>query len=232
MGLDGMSAAVTFITASYAKGIFLAEAGYSVFSQTRPDWEWWIVLNGPNLETEAVAIRLADMDSRVKLFYYPASEEERYKIYYPAAIANEYYPKVQTPYFTWLSDDDILEPCFIEALAGALEADPNKDVVFGTLEGVRLDGGRSYTTGWILARNPIGRGTHVSPDCVIDSGQILQTKRSYDALKGWQIPIGWDTAHHVDGIYMDKVARKFTFWPVGVKVITHRRSKIATFGKS
>jgi glycosyltransferase involved in cell wall biosynthesis len=228
-----MSAAVTFVTATYNKPVYLAEAAHSVFTQTRPDWEWWIVLNGPTMETEAVALRLADMNEKVKVFHHPATENRRRQVYYPSVIANQYYPKIETPFFTWLSDDDMLGPQFIEKLAGALEADRNKSVVWGHLEAVvQCDRGNlKRINDHILAQQPIGRDTGINPCGLIDSGQILQTKKSYDALGGYKIPVDWGSAYHHDGIYMNRLAKNFTFWPIDVKAVIHRRSALATFKK-
>jgi len=233
MGFDKMTASVTFVTATYNKGIILADAGFSVLGQSRPDWEWWIVLNGPDRATEAVAARFADMDKRIKVFDFPTTVQTRREKYLPAVIANEYYPKVTTPYFTWLSDDDILDPLFIQVLAGALEANPYWDVVYGHLEFMRCWDERSIVADyrWICAHSPIGMGTGISPDCRIDSGQILQTKRLWDMLGEYRIPEEWEYACHVDGIYMAHLAQYATFYPVDAKVLSHVKRPLSTWRK-
>lgn len=217
---------VTIITASYNKGYLLAQAGFSVIRQTSPNWIWWIVLNGADLETEAIALRLADMDTRIKVFEYPANEAERGEVYYPSAIINEYYSKVETPYLAWLSDDDLLAENFVEDLSKALEDDPTKDVVYGhcytTRNGVAVDA--------IYAHKVMGKGTGLWPDCVLDGGQILQTKRSHDIIN-YKLPITWDKAGHIDGVYLNKLAEHFTFWPVNVAAVIHRRTPLSTWRK-
>jgi hypothetical protein len=225
-----MGASTTFVTATYAKPYMLVEAAFSVFAQIRQDWEWWIVLNGPIPETEAVAYRLADMDSRVKIFEEETSHERRFKEYMPAVIVNKYYPLIKTPFFSWFSDDDLLDACFVQQLAGFLEKNPDKDIVYGHCEGIKVGGrGQWKRKKWILAKRPLGKGTGIDPDCKIDSGQIMQTKRSYNALNGYQLPTSWQNASHVDGIYMSRLARDFTFWPLGVRVVIHRNSHQSTF---
>jgi hypothetical protein len=228
-----LSAAVTFVTATYGKPLYLLEAAYSLFAQTRPDWVWWIVPNAPTQETEAVVRRLETMDDRIKVFNYPATERGRYAIYYPSAIANEYYPKIETPYFTWLSDDDMLGRRFVEKMAGELDKG-TKHVVWGHLQAVAQGAnGTTYRIPRydILAQRPIGRDTGVDPCGKIDSGQILQTKESYNSLKGYKMPTNWGSAYHHDGIYMNHLATKYTFWPVDVVAVVHRRSSLATFKK-
>lgn len=218
---------VTFITATYNKAQMLAEAAKSVFAQTSSEWVWWILLNEADAQTEAVALRIASMDSRVKLIDFPIVESERYKIYYPAVISNHFFKKVTTPYFTWFSDDDLLEPCFVEVLAGALDADPSKDIVYGHCRIIR---GNQFIA--MLGANTVfGKTTGIWPDCKIDSGQTLQTKRSYDSLGNYKIPTTWDHANHVDGIYMNHLAQRFPFWPIDRLVLTHRYSPLSAFGK-
>lgn len=239
-----MKPSVTFVTGTYRQTYLLESAAQSVFAQTRGDWEWWIVMNGPTEPNRIVAERIAE-DPRVKLFEMPVEDTERHlirfpvqpeysnKVYYPAVIANQYYPKIETPFFTWFSDDDLLDARFVELLAGTLEVDGSKDVVYGGMEGFTVNerGDILYPVLNIPAKEKMGLGTGIMPDCRIDSGQILQTKRSYDALGGYKIPETLDISWHSDGIYMNQLARSYTFWPVDARVLIHRRSPLSTWDK-
>ena len=222
---------VTILTPTYNKPQFLAEAANSVLRQTFPNWNWWIVLDGADAETQAVAIQLARCN-RITLFDEKTTDEQRRAEYRPAAILNKYYPKIHTNYLCWLSDDDLFEPVYLELLVGALESQPEYEVAFGACEVVKQagsEGWRHYR--WLRAKTPIGKGTGVMPDFVIDGGQILQTKSSYELLQGYQLPIDWISACHVDGIYMNELARHFCFLPVREKVLTHRCTYLSTHTK-
>jgi glycosyltransferase involved in cell wall biosynthesis len=221
----------TIVTATYNKPAYLREAGLSVLGQTRGDWRWWVVLDGADEETAAVALDFQETDPRVTVFEEHVAAADRWvKEYRPAALINKYYPLVTTRFLAWLSDDDVLEPCYLEVLAGELDRHLAYDVVFGTCEVVRYaHGGTAQPHAWLRADRAFGVGTDATPGCNIDGGQILQTKRSYDALGGWQLPTDFQSASSVDAIYMNQLAERFTFVPVARKVMTHRRTPASSF---
>lgn len=221
----------TIVTATYNKAEFLAEAAESVFRQTRADWCWWLILDGPDEPTRRLAGKLADQDPRVTVFHESTTEEQRTREYRPAVLINNYFPRIDTRYFCWLSDDDLLEPDALEVLVDALRTHPEFDVAYGACEVVTQAGSDWRHKNWIRAPANLGKGTNRRPDCVIDGGQVLQTKRSFDALDGYRLPTDFAEAHHVDGVYLNRLARDFTFFAVNRKVMTKRCTYLSTHKK-
>lgn len=228
-----MKPATTIITSTYNKYNYFVDAAQTVLAQTRSDWQWWVILNSPVEKLEIVVQGYASIDPRITVFYHPCTEEERRKFYQPAIIINKYYPRVDTPYLVWLSDDDLWEATFLEDLVGELEADPSKDIVYGSCDLVYwpLVNAKEWIYRTTLkADKKIGAGTKLDPPLFVDGGQVVQTKRSYDALKGWQLPTDWKSGSHLDGIYTSMLGNQFVFHPVNKKVCTKRYSAWATFG--
>lgn len=226
------SSACTILTPTYNKASFLTEAARSVEAQTHSRWEWWLVLDGPDAETLDVAHALSRRDPRIHVFHEPTTERERQSVYRPAIILNQFYAKVETPYLCWLSDDDLLEPHYLELLIGEIESTPNVDVAYGACEVLTQTVTNQWRhLRWLMAEQPVGVGTTRMPDRIIDGGQIVQTKRSYDALQGYLQPTDWKLANHVDGIYLNELARHFIFVPVFEKVMTKRCTYLSTHVK-
>lgn len=222
---------VTIVTATYNKPQFLFDAGLSVLNQSYENWSWWIVLNGSDHYTTAVAKGFARKDARVQVFNEPTDEGRRKKEYMPAVIINKYYPLVNTKYIFWLSDDDTLYQEGLKALVEALEKDPQKDIVYGDCQFVKLVNDQWKKGKWIRAKQEMGLGTGILPDKRIDGGQFLQTKRSWMIFtkEGLTITTDWRHANHIDGIYMNGLASLFTFYPIPVPVVLHRCTPLSTF---
>lgn len=225
--------ALTIITPTFNKGKYLRDAAHCVFMLTWWDWVWWIILDNANEETKEVAFSIRDdpkMCGKVKIFEETFPEAERFKECRPAAMINKYYPMVETKYLYWFSDDDLLDRSGIERLIGALESHPEWDIAHGRCVITHeLKDGSYAVYGELGGRSDIGLGTGIMPLCQIDGGQILQTKRSYDRLGGWQLTTLMAHAAVVDGVYMNKLAEHFRFHYVDTPLLTHRRTKLSVY---
>ena len=225
---------VTIVTATYNKPEFLREAADSVFAQTDPGWLWWIILDGADEPTRRLTTLLAEMDRRIRVVDERTAESLRRAEYRPAVIINKFYPLVTTPYLCWLSDDDLWEPCFLSALCGKLRRHPKEDVAYGVCENIRQTGDAWRHKSWHPAERPLqpfGDAFGRMPDCRIDGGQIVHTRRVYAALDGWQLPTDFRNAGHVDGLFMNQLARRAVFRPVDRKVLTHRCTYLSRWQK-
>lgn len=218
---------ITVFTPTRNKAKYLIEAWHSLWNQSLKDWHWMVVGNNPDIST---LMTLADLSRHSPdLVTINLDSDMEHEHYAPAILMNRYFPKIQTKYFMFLADDDILEPAALELLVARLESNPTWDIVHGKCEIITEQPDGSYIhSGWMGGEADLGLGTGRGPDCVIDGGQILQTKRSYDSLKGWQIPTIRETCGHVDGIYMAELAKHFTFHFMDWKVLTHRRTRFST----
>lgn len=221
-----MKPLTTIITPTYNKPAFFREAAQSILNQTIPDWRWWVILDGADDETTAIAQELADRDARIVLF--TERVEDRHAEYRPAMLANKYFPLVSTKYLCWHSDDDLKEPCFLEALVGELERNPGSHVAYGKCRGF-VQNGEEWIALESLPEDPtwrFGPDSDLTPDCRLDSGQVLWTRASWDLLS-WQFPSADSAANHVDGMYLEKLARQFEFRFVDRKVQTIRHSHLS-----
>lgn len=214
----------TIVTATYNKPDYLPDAAESVFAQTDPDWEWWIVLDGACETTRQLVYGWAAAWPQIRVFDEPTTERQRRERYRPAVIANRYYPMVQAPFMAWLSDDDILSPRFLELLTGALRSHPDRDVAYGRCDQVRLTASGEQQHQRTIPETGLPEfGPGLMPCSHLDGGQIVHTRRAYQSLDGWQIPDRWDhQTDRTDGLFLDELARRFTFHGVPETVLTHR----------
>ena len=233
----------TIITPTYNKHEFLPEAAESVLRQTCPDWRWWLILDDAEEETKEIAYGYAKLDNRITIFeekfispWQPCINElvtDRNPHHFrrEAHIRNFYFPRVGTKYLSWLSDDDILEPCFVEVLTSKLE-EKDDDIAFGFADVIIKQDGE-----WQLKRThapdcDLGLGQRVDPFTVIDGGQFLQTKRSWEKLRyDFNAYHGHTMPNLLDAVYMKNLAMHFTFYRVPVKVYTKRITYLSTFEK-
>ena len=108
---------ITTIIPTFRRPKELQRAIKSVLGQTYPHFQIWVYDNASGDETEAVVVSLAKDDSRIKYFCHPQNIN--------AAPNFEYgMLRVDTPFFSFLSDDDILLPEFYETAMAGFERYP------------------------------------------------------------------------------------------------------------
>lgn len=113
----GVPASITTFIPTYRRPALLARAIRSVLTQTYRPFELWVYDNASGDETAAVVEEFVRRDPRVN--YY----QHEHNI---GSIANFSYglERVATPYFSILSDDDVLLPRFYERALDALQRHP------------------------------------------------------------------------------------------------------------
>ena len=112
------SATMTTVIPTYRRPSLLRRAIKSVLNQTRPDLIVSVFDNASGDETAAVVAEAMRKDSRVTYFCQPQN----------IGLVRNFQcgmSQVQTPYFSFLSDDDILLPSFHEEAVSALEKEPS-----------------------------------------------------------------------------------------------------------
>jgi len=104
---DRESMAITAIITTYRRPQLLKRAINSVLKQTYSDCQVWVYDNASDDETEEIVRKLAEKDTRVKYHRHPVNigMMPNYKFAFD---------RIDTPYFSLLSDDDYLMPCFYE----------------------------------------------------------------------------------------------------------------------
>lgn len=245
-----MTAKVSVFLPSYNKHRYVLDAMRAVFDQTLPDWELWILENSNDGTThlivqdeltrhfglqEAEDWDAALQENGVRYVRLEGEEIERNRRekYITAWLLNVYYPEASGDYIFFLADDDLIDPECFEVMAGELDANPDKDVVYASLRHASPAGpgdvGPWPDAGGIPALDP--KMFPGSVDCRVDSGQILHRKTCLDALV---YPYFEETnensvARHSDGIFMERLVGRFPFWPIERYLITHRWTGISTW---
>jgi glycosyltransferase involved in cell wall biosynthesis len=115
---------ITAIIPTYQRPRLLKRAIHSVLNQTYPNLQVCIYDNASGDETEAVVREIAEKDQRVKYFCHPTNIGAARNFEYGLSHVN-------TPYFSLLSDDDVLLPDFYTKSLQAFEKHPDAGFVIG-----------------------------------------------------------------------------------------------------
>jgi glycosyltransferase involved in cell wall biosynthesis len=133
-----MTARVTTVIPTYRRPKLLARAIQSALNQTFGDIQILVCDNASGDETASVVERFRSLDSRVRYHCHPRN------IGAPANF-NFAIARVDTPFFSMLSDDDILMPRFYEAALTEFERYPQAMAVIGVT--VLFDAGLGRVVG-------------------------------------------------------------------------------------
>lgn len=112
---------ITTIITTYHRPKLLKRAVESVLKQTYPNFQVWVCDNGSDIETVEIMQEFEKLDSRVKYHRHPKNI---------GMMANYEFglSRVNTPYFSILSDDDYLLPDFYEVTLQGFEV--SNDAIF------------------------------------------------------------------------------------------------------
>ncbi len=127
-------AVVTTVIPTFRRPHLLKRAIASALNQTYEAVAVEVFDNASGDETAAVVAEAASKDPRVRYFCHPCNI---------GSIRNFEFGmrQVRTPYFSFLSDDDLLLPRFYEEAIGALERNPSAMLFAAPAIHVNLDGG-------------------------------------------------------------------------------------------
>jgi glycosyltransferase involved in cell wall biosynthesis len=130
MACSNSEAMVTTVIPTYRRPKLLRRAIKSVLAQTYPHLQVCVYDNASGDETAAVVRELAESDPRVK--YHCHAENI-------GALRNFSYgmEKVDTPFFSLLSDDDILLPDFLQKALEGFGKHP--EAIFSSLATIHID---------------------------------------------------------------------------------------------
>lgn len=196
-----MNPVITAIIPTYRRPLLLRRAIASVLSQTYPDVRVCVFDNASGDETAEVVEEIARRDARV--VYHRHAENI-------GAFANFAYGlgSVATPYFSFLSDDDVLLPDFYQRAVDALEA--NRDAAFwgGTAIVMREDGTVKDATDWPAAR-------YSPPDgllAMIDNNYLIWTSVLFRTEQVAQIGgLDAEVGAAIDTDYLLRLAARFPY---------------------
>ena len=228
-------ALISVLTPSFNKPEHLPEAIQSVLNQTLDDFEYIIIDNSTDRNAKAaikgIGNTLARHDKRIKFWFEDMESTRDSGIYPTAQLINRFYEHhAQGDYLFYLSDDDILKPNCFEELAAVLDSDDKYKVAY-----CNIDQQRERIFGWkdmglMPCKVTDGVLTHVNTvDCYMDGGQALFKRECLKELEQPYYPTSYkeNIANHCDGIFLQKLLDKFSFYPVKNKdpLVTHRRTK-------
>ncbi len=113
-----MNEMITTIIPTFRRPALLKKAILSVLSQSYPHFQVCVYDNASGDETEEIVKQLMKQDPRVK--YYRHRENIGMMANYKFAVS-----RIDTPYFSLLSDDDFLLPTFFETALDGFKKFPN-----------------------------------------------------------------------------------------------------------
>lgn len=108
---------ITTLIPTYQRPFMLKRAIQSVLHQTYPQFQVLVYDNASGDETASIVAELARSDSRVKYYCHPRNIDASPNFEYGMQ-------RVDTPYFSILSDDDILLPDFYETVLAGFKKFP------------------------------------------------------------------------------------------------------------
>jgi spore maturation protein CgeD len=226
--------AASVFTLSHNKGASAADAIASVLRQDFTDFEYWILENSTDSVTrETIAPLLGD--PRIRYEEITLDPAERAVCYVPAVLLNRYYPKANGKYIFYLSDDDLLNPGCVRRCTEFLDADPSRQVCYFSHHHQTWYAGAFMDHGSIMTAGALGAGTgNPVVDCRIDGGQIVHTRECLDFLDQPWFPEEPDPvlACHADGRFMQRLADRFTFWPLPEVLGTKRRTELSLWDRA
>lgn len=113
---------VAIITSCYNAEKFLAETLDSIFAQTMPDWELWLLDDASADATPKIIAEYARRDPRIKAVYFNDNQG-------PYVRRNYAIEKTQAPFIVIQDADDLMTPDKLDVLYNAISADDNCGVV-------------------------------------------------------------------------------------------------------
>ena len=220
---------------SYNKPWYVRDAIGSVLDQDCTDFELWVLENSDDDGETRTAVAPLLQDPRVIYEEITLSEEDRIPVRYPTAVLlNRYYPKASGEYIAYISDDDVFDPqCFSRCLA-EFAAHPDYHAVWFTMWREQWDASqvRFRAAGSIPAVNAVGAGTgQPKADCRVDGGQVIHRRECVEEVGQPLFPEVMGTAHHADGVFLQKLADLHPLHPIPDRLLTHRCTPLSTWDR-
>jgi glycosyltransferase involved in cell wall biosynthesis len=161
---------ITTIITTYQRPKLLKRAVNSVLNQTYPDFQVFVYDNGSDDETADLMKELTKKDTRIKYHRHPKNI---------GMMPNYKYAldRVDTPFFSFLSDDDFLLPNFFETAIKNFQKSPNAAFVACGICQMDVHGN--------FVGNPIGNwpaeGTYLPPEGLLE---MVKMRRRFPVPTG------------------------------------------------
>ncbi len=217
---------ITTVVPTYRRPHLVGRALRSVLEQTFPRVRALVCDNASGDDTAAVVRRIAERDDRVEYHAHPANIGSYNNF-------NFGINSVRTPFFSLLSDDDMLAPDFYRQAMAAFEAHP--DAMFVCVATIVID----------------EQGRVISPPIAVPQPRYFAAGEGFEAIATLQVPNTWtgivfraevrdriglidvDAGPFVDGSYVCHAAARFAFvvMPgIAAALVAHPASTSGTTG--
>jgi len=221
-------AAIDVITPSFNKSRYVRDAIYSVLNQSFKDFHYHILENSTDAVTRHFVKSLVQLDSRVEVIDVDIEQRDRETMYTTARLLNFYLPLMTGEYVAYLSDDDILDPACFETCVAYMKEHPEAKVVYFSMDVTKEDGAGIFSKITELKAEKVwDKGSNL--DCVIDGGQIFMRRECLDGIDQPYFETDFLKASHCDGIFLTKLCKEFTFYPINQTLMVHRRTGQSTW---
>lgn len=130
---DAPQAIITTIIPTYRRPLLLGRAIRSVLNQTYPHFKVCVYDNASGDETAEVVAEIARNDSRITYFCHKSN----------VGMANNFIygmSRIETPFFSFLSDDDVLLPDFFQTVMQGFQTHPEAIFSAGTTVHITVQG--------------------------------------------------------------------------------------------
>lgn len=232
------------LTATYAtaKLKLLKEAVASMLAQEEQDWLWQLVLDGPDPEVDRYVMGELFHDGergdpRIRVWCCSTTWQERRDRYRPAVIYNAHMERLTRWHpdakFAWLSDDDLLKPKYLKAMADFMDGS-KAPVVYCGYQVTEEKAGEYVHKCCIGSSTDYPQGGDKDPLGMLDSGCLMLTGHAFRELLRDRVPVvpeGWDAAAHCDGLFMRKLVAQHGIRGVGQTLFTKRQTKASAHGR-
>ena len=213
-----MTPKVSIIVTSYNKSGLLPQALQSILNQSFEDWQCLIVDDNSTDGAWDVAQHFVALDPRMaarQTDLDPSNHDITLNRY--AHCINLGLAVCDTPYITYLCDDDLYMPQRLEQMAGYLDLHPEVHAVYGMQALKTLD-----AAGAEMEDNGVRSGPAICKDAamVVDTSSVMHRRECYEKVGGWpEDPAGWRVG---DAFYWRKLNEHWPFYRIDHVTDIHR----------
>lgn len=216
---------------SHEKPVLVHQAVRSVREQVFEDWELVVVDSGEMMDE---LLPYAQMDGRITVAESHETKELREEVHIVSRLYNEMVPRSRGRFITYICDDDLLLPGYLEEFYKAAQG--GGDCFYSGLKRVRCDmwGDDKEIIGGMEANEVRGRQARGGKlDCVVDALQFCHSRRAWERLVESHGAAVWPEEHatkgHADGVFMERFGDQFPVQPVAGVQAVNRRSPLSAF---
>lgn len=130
----------------------------------------------------------------------------------------------------YLPDDDVLYKHTFQTYVNFFTNNPEAMAAFTSQDIATLINGKFVTKGERRAMTKAGRACNGGKlNCVVDLLQFCHRRQAVRRIKTPLWPEAQETAHHCDGLFMEKIGALYPVYPIDIKTGCNRRTPLSTY---